>query len=309
MDTPPQLTFLMVDFIMLQMVMPILLVTFIVYPLPRRAYTSSEYLAIAVEFINAFDIMDMVGDFQFVKHYGIGWEIVYYLSLGTSVILVAFPIKIENEGMVWPATFIVSSQSSFNISCQNGASMTSIIDAPIVFETDRTVERIHYLNSVGESTTTVARKHNVQNFFDTIRASSMPNLYKISNSISPSVTMETDVSTTRGSNVKANNGTNNISPLSVERFSTELKNIPNLDEEVDEETQKTYRKILKVLLTLVFTDVMFATLRFKIMMKENSAEYGFNMFIKNVILACLHLSYLLQHLKRLVVTKLSRDLY
>ena len=52
----------MYDFILLQLVMLVMLLTFVIYPLPRRAYTYSEYIAVGVEFINAFDTMDMIGD-------------------------------------------------------------------------------------------------------------------------------------------------------------------------------------------------------------------------------------------------------
>ena len=52
------------------------------------------------------------------------------------------------------------------------------------------------------------------------------------------------------------------------------------------------RKILKALFTLVFVDISFATIRLKVMLTEQSAELGFNMVVKNSILACLHSSYL-----------------
>ena len=55
-----------------------------------------------------------------------------------------------------------------------------------------------------------------------------------------------------------------------------------------------FRKFLKALLTLIFVDICFATIRLKVMLTEQSVELGFNMVVKNVILAILHLSYLLR---------------
>ena len=53
------------------------------------------------------------------------------------------------------------------------------------------------------------------------------------------------------------------------------------------------RKIVKALFTLVFVDVSFATIRLKVMLTEESAELGFNIMVKNSVLACLHSYYLL----------------
>lgn len=66
-------------------------------------------------------------------------------------------------------------------------------------------------------------------------------------------------------------------------------------------------KILKVLFTLVFVDIMFASIRFKIMVAEKSIEHGFNMVVKNIILAGLHTSYLVQMLRIYVFTKKKRQ--
>ena len=54
-----------------------------------------------------------------------------------------------------------------------------------------------------------------------------------------------------------------------------------------------FRKFLKALLTLIFVDICFATIRLKVMLTEQSVELGFNMVVKNFILAFLHSSYLL----------------
>ena len=87
----------MTDYIMLHVPMVILLLAYMLYPFPKRAYVLGEYLAIAIEFMNAFDIMDMQSDIKFVIHYGLFWVVLYYASLGTSTVLLAFPVKIEDE--------------------------------------------------------------------------------------------------------------------------------------------------------------------------------------------------------------------
>ena len=52
---------------------------------------------------------------------------------------------------------------------------------------------------------------------------------------------------------------------------------------------------------------MFASIRFKIMVAEKSIEHGFNMVVKNIILAGLHTSYLVQMLRIYVFTKKKRQ--
>ena len=131
----------MSDFIFLQMVMPLLMFSFIIYPLPQKAYVLSEYLGIALEFMNAFDIMDMLSDLSFALQYGTIWVVVYYLSMSISAILIAFPVKIENEDFVWQKRLVICSQSELNVD----GSMTSIIDAPVVLETNFGNQKVHIL--------------------------------------------------------------------------------------------------------------------------------------------------------------------
>ena len=159
----------MTDYIMLHVPMVILLLAYMLYPFPKRAYVLGEYLAIAIEFMNAFDIMDMQSDIKFVIHYGPSWVALYYASLGTSTVLLAFPIKIEDD------------------------------------------------------------------------------------------TDESNSSTKFG----------------------------------------LWKKTIKALFVVIFTDVLFATIRLKIMIDEKSAEYGFNMAVKNIFLAILHFCYLLRNGKKL----------
>ena len=76
---------------------------------------------------------------------------------------------------------------------------------------------------------------------------------------------------------------------------------------LNEKLVEDISKILKVSFTLVFVDIMFASIRFKIMVAEKSVEHGFNMVVKNIILAALHTSYLVQMLRIYVFTKKKRQ--
>ncbi|XP_065657757.1 uncharacterized protein LOC105844167 isoform X1 [Hydra vulgaris] len=214
------------DFIILQMAMPVLLLTFIIYPLPQRAYSGAEYLAIALEFMNAFDIMDMVPDIFYIRGYGIGWFVIFYTSLGISVIMLSFPVKIETDNIFWPDLLIKSSSVAKNILKENSCSLSN---NPHTIVTSNTVTN-------EQSTSSISRMQ--QNSITKKKA------LKYRNSI--------------------------------------------------------LLKVLKSFFTIIFMDGCFALIRFKIMINESSAEIGFNMFVKNVILATLHLIYFVKHLRNLI---------
>ena len=269
----------MSDFIFLQMVMPLLMFSFIIYPLPQKAYVLSEYLGIALEFMNAFDIMDMLSDLSFTLQYGLIWVVVYYLSMSISAILIAFPVKIENEDFVWQKRLVICSQSELNVD----GSMTSIIDAPVVLETHFRNQKVQHITA-GDTCLIVKES------FDKNKQTGER---KISVLKECKETCETEQQvacvTEKQENKELRQGTS--------------KSTVTWSEGTD---WKTWRKFFKVILTSIFMDILFATIRFKIMITEYSAEHGFNMFIKNVILAGLHMFYLLQHTKILIVNKLSR---
>ncbi|XP_066920562.1 uncharacterized protein [Clytia hemisphaerica] len=258
----------MYDFILLQLVMLVMLLTFVIYPLPQRAYTYSEYIAVGMEFINAFDTMDMIGDLVFVRNYGYGWMTVYYLSLGVTAVLIAFPVKIEEEDIFWSSRqpLVVTSESGIL-----GQSMISILDAPVTFETPFAVQTVHKRSSVTSMDVTNSKQSNQQKM-NTITPSST------SSPIMDSPTDDTFVTT-------------RIKRTTLDRYAMQFS--------------MTRKKIIKASLTMIFTDAFFAMLRFKIMVAEQSAVHGFNMFVKNVILFCLDFSYLLYHAHSMIVAKLS----
>ena len=53
--------------------------------------------AIAVEFLNAFDILDMVTDIGCIQTYEVGWFILYFIALGVSSLLLACPAGLDKD--------------------------------------------------------------------------------------------------------------------------------------------------------------------------------------------------------------------
>ena len=285
----------MYDFILLQLVMLVMLLTFVIYPLPRRAYTYSEYIAVGVEFMNAFDTMDMISDLEFVQKYGPGWEVVFYISLGITAVLIAFPIKIDDDDIVWPQNIKITSQSSTTaapaaVDGSDGSqySLQSILDAPVVFETDFAVQKV-YTETDGNGDNSNTQTRRVGNDTTDSYLTEKNNRPSSANSISPKQQQRNE------------NGLGKS-----KRISTKLKKT-TLERYVlyFSETQK---KVIKVLLTVICTDLFFAVIRYKIMIEEQSAVHGFNMFVKNMILFCLHSSYLLKHVHTLIKNKLLQDI-
>lgn len=70
--------------------------------------------------------------------------------------------------------------------------------------------------------------------------------------------------------------------------------------------KKSLFKIVKVSVMMVFIDIMFATIRFKVMITQQSVHHGFTMIVKNFILTVLHLFYLLRMLKIYIVNRKHR---
>jgi len=258
----------MYDFILLQMVMPTMLLTFIAYPLPRRAYTYSEYIAIGMEFINAFDTMDMIGDLAFIRHYGAAWEVLFYISLGVTAISIAFPIKAESDKYICENKFAVSSYPSTVSMAILSESITSSSEAPIATNNDSTIQRAQH-----------KAKNKLSNSSNNIRL----------NVVSPS---ESESSKKK---VTPDDQWENKGAIKSPERKWNLKRCATIN------LSKTQKKIIKIVTTVLFTDTFFALLRFKIMVEENSAVHGFNMVMKNLILTCLHLLYLLQHIHSLLI--------
>ena len=265
----------MMDYIMLQIAMVILLLAYMLYPLPKRAYVLGEYLAIAIEFMNAFDIMDMLSDIEFVIHYGLFWVVLYYVSLGTSTILLAFPIKIEDDIVNWPRNFFAW--------------------------TMKVIEEIPDREDSGKRGCDPGGGRATAAEMDTNQKKSEINAEKVKQH-DHNANQKKDLQGAQAHCCKSG-GDGNVDNASQSRKRTAstatVFSLTSLDISQSQSSSSTkfefWKKTIKALFTILFTDVLFATIRLKIMIRENSAEYGFNMVVKNFVLALLHLLYLLKH--------------
>ena len=303
---------------MLQIAMVILLLTYIVYPFPRRAYELGAYLALAIEFLNAFDIMDMLGDLAFIRRYGMSWRAFYYSSLGISVLLLSFPIKIEEDTVDFPKHFIgwasrLVSQVKRRQRQHGGGNGDTKATGVKNCECCCEGPCVHPMKKrVGDGEN--IRSNSSQNIQQQISVSKDNNGIESALGNSNMGFQIEDIGTevSRNSNRQA--------------FSTKSQNAATIDHENTDTLQSTkssslptsfpkaarneasrsvalrecWLRIAKTTVTIVFTDVMFATVRFKIMVEEHSVEHGFNMVMKNLILALLHSFYLMKHVHTLV---------
>ena len=67
-----------------------------------------------------------------------------------------------------------------------------------------------------------------------------------------------------------------------------------------------FLKIVKVMATMIFNNIMFAIIRMKIMTTEQSIELGFTMIVKNFLLTVIHLLYLIRISKIYCVNRKSQ---
>ena len=84
-----------------------MVVALILYPYPQRVFDeqdpdesiqrSNERFTIAIEFLNAYDIMDLVENVMYIQTYSTGWVVVFYLALVVSTFHLAFPISLTEE--------------------------------------------------------------------------------------------------------------------------------------------------------------------------------------------------------------------
>lgn len=249
--------------------------------------------------MNAFDTMDMISDLEFVQKYGPGWEVIFYISLGITAVLIAFPIKIDDDDIVWPQNIKIISQSSTTaaptavgsaVDWPDGSqySLQSILDAPVVFETDFAVQTV-YTETDGNGSNNNPQTRRVGNDTTDSYLTEKNNRPSSANSISPKQQQKNENALEKPKRISTK-----LKKTTLERYVLHFS-----------ETQK---KVIKVLLTVICTDLFFAVIRYKIMIEEQSAVHGFNMFVKNMILFCLHSSYLLKHVHTLIKNKLLQDI-
>ena len=201
---------------------PLILLTFILYP-RLKDFELKDYLGLALELINIFDIMELTDDIQYINDYGIFWLILYFISTLTGILLISYPVEIDSDDLNW------ENYRKTHVENVETGNKTSVSNQPST--NYRSCERIE--------------------------------------------TGRTENKTMATSNCYC-----------------KFKEMLEFDF-TDETDRVHFRKILKALLTMIFVDILFATIRLKVMITEQSVELGFNMVVKNFILAFLHLSYLL----------------
>ena len=266
------------DFIILQLAITILMLTYIVYPLPKRAYVLRDYLGLAAEFLNAFDVMDMVSDIAYIRHCDIGWIVVFYASLGTSVILFSFPIHIEEDDFVLNTNF--KSWSSHILDTILGRQSRHGSPKANTFPRNKEKSRCstsascRTSSSIGNKETALVTKPDL-NIADRRKQGEITDQRATQVCLSMAV----------GSTV-------------TDEYCVNLQT-GNTEKEYEIVVADVWMKVVKTILTVLFTDIMFAAIRLKIMLLENSVELGFNMVVKNIILAVLHLVYLIKHIRAL----------
>lgn len=67
------------------------------YPYPKRRNKNYERFAIAVEFLNAYDIMDVIDNISCIQTYSVGWFVFFFVALAVSALHLAFPISLIKE--------------------------------------------------------------------------------------------------------------------------------------------------------------------------------------------------------------------
>ena len=271
------------EYVVFQVAMVILLLTYIVYPFPRRAYDISAYLSLAIEFLNAFDIMDMLGDIAFIRNYDVSWRAIYYASMGISVLLLSFPISIEEDFVDFPSYFFglaarlmsrrKERRSAVGDNVVNNGFHIDSGDISADVECVCVVKESHANEAVTQTESLKAR---------TEKPDKHERGFK--------VTRE---------DAALKNERSGTYPLESSPGGPSIESKSKFQRKSTRETLifETWKRILKTVATVLFTDVMFAAIRLKIMVVEHSVDHGFNMVVKNLVLAILHSLYLIKHLK------------
>ena len=77
------------------------MLTFILYPRYGKNVALNDYLGLALELINIFDIMELTDDIQYINDYGIFWLVLYFISTLIGVLLISYPVEIDSDDLNW----------------------------------------------------------------------------------------------------------------------------------------------------------------------------------------------------------------
>ena len=77
------------------------MVTYTLYPRTDEPFEPSDYLGLAMELTDIFDIMEMMADLKYIISCGTLWVVFYHTAVGMAVILLSFPIQISSDDLAW----------------------------------------------------------------------------------------------------------------------------------------------------------------------------------------------------------------
>ena len=77
------------------------MVTYTLYPRTHEPFELPDYLGLAMELINIFDIMEMIADLKHIISCGTIWVLTYHTAVGMALILLSFPVQISSDDLAW----------------------------------------------------------------------------------------------------------------------------------------------------------------------------------------------------------------
>ncbi|XP_057317727.1 uncharacterized protein LOC130662810 isoform X4 [Hydractinia symbiolongicarpus] len=85
------------DYILLQLSIVLININYFIFPYPKRRFRTGEIFAVSLEFLDAFDMMDLITDTGCVQTYDDGYQVIYYMGLIITAFLLAFPVSMEKK--------------------------------------------------------------------------------------------------------------------------------------------------------------------------------------------------------------------
>ncbi|XP_057317724.1 uncharacterized protein LOC130662810 isoform X1 [Hydractinia symbiolongicarpus] len=129
------------DYILLQLSVVLLSINYFIFPYPKRRFRTGEIFAVSLEFLDAFDMLDLITDTGCVQTYEEGFQLIYYISLTVTALLLAFPISMEAKGkkIRWIRIVIYSFTFLFTDVC------FSIIRIKVMYSEQDVFHGFHFL--------------------------------------------------------------------------------------------------------------------------------------------------------------------
>ena len=234
-------------FVLLHSASPLLLVTYTLYLRTYEPFELPDYLGLAMELINIFDIMEIMADLRYIIPCGTLWIVIYHTAVGMAVILLSFPVQISSDDLAWTKVTL-EKKSKYQLDEAEKRKQT--------LEN----EKSHTNNDASSDETTEVE----------------------TGLIGKPEKDEVDCST-------------------YQRTASQQKKFVKFDK------KEYFLKIVKVIATMIFNNIMFAIIHLKIMATMQSIEVGFTMIVKNFLLTVIHLFYLIRISKIYRVNRKSKE--